>query len=186
MVTDLLIRASYPNYYMVKKYAESGREIFNKNVDDKDNLLKGNKPGTVIYKLEGDPEGVTHEFPPRWYDMYYLMRQRGEKQRKYLEMLIAESTEGPIEELEDIRNNFKAKCQKYVIDNPLYNSDEIITTLAEAISPTNKLATKVACYSTSHATATPCLTSASLPPRLSTTRKGLSICLKKRYTTSKS
>lgn len=131
MVTDILIRASYPNYYMVKKYAESGREIFNKNVDDKDNLLEGNKPGTVIYKLEGDPEGVTHEFPPRWYDMYYLMWQPGDKQRRYLEMLIEESKNGTIEELEDIRNNFRAKCQKHVNDNPLYNSDEIITTLAE-------------------------------------------------------
>ena len=48
MLTDFLIRASYPNYFMVKKYADMGREIFNRNVEDKDNVLKGNKPGTVI------------------------------------------------------------------------------------------------------------------------------------------
>ena len=88
MITDFIIRASYPNYFMVKKYADMGREIFNRNIEDKDNQLKGNKPGTVIYKLEGDDS--RHEFPPRWYDMYYLMRQRGERQKHFLELLLRE------------------------------------------------------------------------------------------------
>lgn len=156
MITDFLIRASYPNFFMVKKYADHGREIFNRNIEDKDNILKGNKPGTVIYSLEGDPQ--RHEFPPRWYDMYYLMRQRGEKQRHFLELLLLEhfgpamceeqkSFSAPpaekeqrklqnhpitkIDELEQIRNDFRQECIDYVQQNPLFNSDELITTLAE-------------------------------------------------------
>lgn len=142
MVTDILIRASYPNFFMVKKYAEKGREIFNRNVDDKDNTLKGNKPGTVIYTLDGD--NSRYEFPPRWYDMFYLMRQRGDAQKHFFEMLLQEKygsamhpTDGPapepttIPELKTIRNNFRADCQKYVANNPLVNSDDLITTLVE-------------------------------------------------------
>ena len=100
MVKDFLIRASYPNYFMVKKYAEMGREIFNRNIEDRDNLLKGNKPGTVIYQLEGESPDIRHEFPPRWYDMYYLMRQRDKKQRHYLEMLLEEAKGNHVDELE--------------------------------------------------------------------------------------
>ena len=140
MITDFLIRASYPNYFMMKKYAEMGREIFNRNIEDKDNVLKGNKPGTVIYKLEGDPQ--KHEFPPRWYDMYYLMFQRGEAKRHYFEMLLrerfgdslCENGQTPhqpqkIEELENIRDNFRKECQSYVAEHPLHNSEDLITTL---------------------------------------------------------
>ena len=143
MLTDFLIRASYPNYFMVKKYADMGREIFNRNVEDKDNVLKGNKPGTVIYTLDNAPQ--KHEFPPRWYDMYYLMRQRGEAQRHYLEMLLTERFgEGMCEEkkcadyqpqtipeLEAIRNAFRKECQEYVSSNPLISSEDVITTLDE-------------------------------------------------------
>ncbi len=143
MINDFLIRASYPNFFMVKKYADYGRDIFNRNIDDKDNTLKGNKPGTVIYTLKGD--NARHEFPPRWYDMYYLMRQRGEKQRQFLEMLLLEHF-GPamceehkspdykvqkIEELERIREDFRQQCIEYVQQNPLYNSDELVTTLVD-------------------------------------------------------
>lgn len=143
MIKDFLIRASYPNFFMVKKYADHGREIFNRNVEDKDNILKGNKPGTVIYTLDGDPQ--RHEFPPRWYDMYYLMRQRGETQRHFLELLLREHF-GPalceerkepgyqiskIDELEHIRDSFRQQCIEYVQQNPLFNSDELITTLAD-------------------------------------------------------
>ena len=148
MLTDFIIRASYPNYYMVNKYAEMGRDIFNRNIEDKDNVLKGNKPGTVIYSLTGDD--TRHEFPPRWYDMYYLMRARGEEQRRFLEMLLRErfgealcdrecgNTKSPeteshriIPELEETRNRFRQKCIDYVAANPLHNSDELITTLVD-------------------------------------------------------
>ena len=143
MITDFIIRASYPNYYLIKKYADFGRDIFNRNVEDKDNILKGNKPGTVIYTLDGDPE--KHEFPPRWYDMYYLMRSGGEKQRRYLQLLLTEHF-GPgmceqkkepgfqiqkIAELEELREDFRQKCIEYVRNNPLYNSDTLITTLVD-------------------------------------------------------
>lgn len=141
MIKDFLIRASYPNYFMVKKYADMGREVFNRNIDDKDNTLKGNKPGTVIYTLQGD--SGQHEFPPRWYDMYYLMRQRGDAQKHYLEMLLLEHF-GPslcdngaapaatkIDELEKIRQEFRQECKDYVAQHPLYNSDELITTLVD-------------------------------------------------------
>lgn len=143
MISDFLIRASYPNYFMVKKYAEMGREVFNRNIEDKDNILKGNKPGTVIYTLEGDDS--KHEYPPRWYDMYYLMRARGESQRHFLEMLLRERfgdglceqkmeagyTPTRIEELEQLRNQMRQQCIDYVEDNPLTNSRYLITTLAE-------------------------------------------------------
>ena len=143
MITDFIIRASYPNYFMVKKYADMGREIFNRNIEDKDNQLKGNKPGTVIYKLEGDDS--RHEFPPRWYDMYYLMRQRGERQKHFLELLLRERfgdalcdermapgyTPQKNAELEEIRNAFRVECQQYVASNAIFHSDDLITTLSD-------------------------------------------------------
>ena len=130
MITDFLIRASYPNYFMVKKYAEMGREIFNRNVEDKENLLKGNKPGTVIYTLDGDP--TRHEIPPRWYDMYYLMRASRDNQRNLLELLLREKEANqPIPQLELIRDQLRQECIDYVAANPLTHSKELITTLAE-------------------------------------------------------
>lgn len=154
MLSDFLIRASYPNYFMVKKYADMGREIFNRNVDDKDNLLKGNKPGTVIYKLEGDKE--RHEFPPRWYDMYYLMAQEGERQKHYLEMLLRERfgdalcderkkndhIPQKIDELEEIRDRFRSKCQQYVSNNQIFDSDELITTISDGDFTDNQISYK--------------------------------------------
>lgn len=130
MITDFLIRASYPNYFMVKKYAEMGRDIFNRNVEDKDNLLKGNKPGTVIYSLSGDPNH--YEIPPRWYDMYYLMRSNEEEQRNLLELLLREKElKAPIPELEQIRDQLRQDCIDYVSANPLTNNKELITTLVD-------------------------------------------------------
>ena len=130
MFTDLLIRASYPNYFMVNKYAEMGREIFNRNIEDKNNQLKGNKPGTVIYSI--DNEEQRREFPPRWYDMYYLMRQSIEGQKHYLDLLLNESHTGKqISELEQTRDNFRRECQEYVNGHPLFNSEYLITTLVE-------------------------------------------------------
>ncbi len=143
MLTEFLIRASYPNYYMVKKYADEGRAIFNRNIEDKDNVLAGNKPGTVIYYLKGDPS--RHEYPPRWYDMYYLMRLRDERQRHFLEMLLRERfgeamcderksptyEPYPIAELEEMRNTFRNVCRRYVAMHPLDNSSKLITTLTD-------------------------------------------------------
>ena len=40
-ISKFLIRASYPNYFMVKLYADCGRYIF-----EKQNEREGNKPGT--------------------------------------------------------------------------------------------------------------------------------------------
>lgn len=145
MITDFLIRASYPNHFMVKKYADEGREVFNKNIEDKDNTLKGNKPGTVIYKLSNDAPGTKHEFPPRWYDMYYLMLQHDDGRKHYLELLLRErfgnamcdERKEPsykpqkIDELETIRENFRKECRNYVDSNPLFNSDNLITTLVD-------------------------------------------------------
>lgn len=143
MLSDFIIRASYPNYFMVKKFADLGPEVFNRNVEDKDNILEGNKPGTVIYSLAGDPN--KYEFPPRWYDMYYLMRARGHHQRHFLEMLLLEHF-GPslkpspsanplqsstIEELNHIRQNLRQDCIHYVANNPLTNSSFVVTTLSE-------------------------------------------------------
>ena len=53
-VSRFRIRASYPNYFMVQLYAREGREIFNHDSEDPANRLEGNKPGTVIYRLDGE------------------------------------------------------------------------------------------------------------------------------------
>ncbi len=126
MISDFLIRASYPNFFMVKKYADLGREIFNRNVDDIDNLLKGNKPGTVIYTLEGKDD--RYEFPPRWYDMYQLMQLDDKNQRHYLQMLLEKE---PSDELNVLRDQLRERCKQYVTDNPLVHSHELITSLID-------------------------------------------------------
>lgn len=145
MVSDFLIRASYPNYFMVKKYADEGREVFNRNIEDKENTLKGNKPGTVIYTLS---DGSRHEFPPRWYDIYYLMHQTDDRQRHYLELLLMERygtsmyesggniPSDPIPdhlrlELEQFRDTFRADCQRYVASHPLVNNSQLISSLVD-------------------------------------------------------
>lgn len=142
------IRASYPNYFMVKKYAEEGRDVFNRNVDDKQNLLRGNKPGTIRYLLEGDIEGQNpvREFPPRWYDMYYLLKSRDDKQEQYIMWLLMEwmgdqgianglftATEHDeaLSSLETERNNFRKECIDYVASNPLVNNTYLITSLTD-------------------------------------------------------
>ena len=131
-VSSHRIRASYPNYYMVRLYAREGREIFNHDSEDPANRLEGNKPGTVIYSLEGEPRGTEHEFPPRWYDMYCLLKQHGDERRRFLEMLLDEHATGTASpELESQREDFRRQCIEYVESNPLTNSDELITTLTE-------------------------------------------------------
>ncbi len=131
-ISRFRIRASYPNFYMVTLYAREGREIFDHDSEDPANQLEGNKPGTVIYRLEGSEETV-HEFPPRWYDMYQLLKLRDSEQKQFLEMLLAEHdgllTPQEKNTLENIRRTFREECIKFVNENPLYDSDELITTL---------------------------------------------------------
>jgi len=131
-VASLRIRASYPNYYMVQLYAHHGQEIFNHDSEDPANTLEGNKPGTVIYRLEGEDESARHEFPPRWYDMYRLLKLHGDEKRRYLEMLLEENeTHKTPLELEWIRNDFQRECIEYVRGNHLHDGPELVNTLAE-------------------------------------------------------
>ena len=130
-IRSFRIRASYPNYYMVNLYAHEGREIFNHDSEDPANQLEGNKPGTVMYQVEGDPTDVTRELPPRWYDMYRLLRLSGVAKRRYLEMLVDAQGGTPCEELEHSRKAFREECQQYVASNPLTDNDCLITTLTK-------------------------------------------------------
>ncbi len=131
-VKSFRIRASYPNFYMVNLFAHEGREIFNHDSEDPANRLEGNKPGTVIYTLVDDPD-VQHEFPPRWYDMYQLLKLRDDEQRHFLEMLLAEHDSSidtnSLVDLEAMRNRFHEQCKHFVAENPLFDSDELLTTL---------------------------------------------------------
>ena len=131
-ISRFRIRASYPNFYMVTLFAREGREIFDHDSEDPANRLEGNKPGTVIYRLEGSEDAV-HEFPPRWYDMYQLLKLRDGEQKRFLEMLLAERdgllTEDEHRTLEMIRTTFRKQCIDFVNQNTLFDSDELITTL---------------------------------------------------------
>ncbi len=122
-VESFRIRASYPNYYMVNLYAKEGREIFNHDNEDPDNKLEGNKPGTVIYHPAGEPESV-RELPPRWYDMYRLLRLSGRERKRYLEMLLEEH-ESSVEPtaLKMMRDEFRNECQRYVERHPLIENE---------------------------------------------------------------
>ena len=140
-ISRFRIRASYPNFYMVTLFAREGREIFDHDSEDPANQLEGNKPGTVIYRLEGSEESV-HEFPPRWYDMYQLLKLRDGEQKQFLEMLVAERdgllTNDEQRSLDEIRNTFRKQCIEFVNNNPLYDSDELITTLTTSADFTDE------------------------------------------------
>ena len=127
-VKSFRIRASYPNFYMVNLFAREGREIFNHDSEDPANLLEGNKPGTVIYSLEEDSDNQ-REFPPRWYDMYRLLKLSGKERKHYLEMLLDENAGHPNDELEQSRNAFRKECIEYVATHPLNDNERIVTTL---------------------------------------------------------
>lgn len=127
-VSSIRIRASYPNYYMVNLYVREGREIFNHDSEDPENQLEGNKPGTVMYRLEGDD--TIREFPPRWYDMYCMLKLRGEEQKHFLELLLEEKeTQQQVPELEAKRADFLRQCQEYVEQNEVLDNENLITTL---------------------------------------------------------
>lgn len=131
-VASFRIRASYPNYYMVNLYAKEGMEIFNHDSEDPDNKLEGNKPGTVIYHLEGDDKDTEREFPPRWYDMYRLLRLSGKEKKHFLEMLLEERESGTTPaELTECRTAFREVCKEYIANNPLIDNDCLINTLTK-------------------------------------------------------
>ena len=125
-ISKFLIRASYPNYFMVKLYADCGRDIF-----EKQNEREGNKPGTVIYSLDGDD--TKYEIAPRWYDIFYLLKNTHEKSKHFLSLLIREEKGDSCvkEELEQLRNKMYDECKKYVAEHPLQNDIEIVTPTAE-------------------------------------------------------
>ena len=130
---EILIRASYPNYHMVRRYARQGPEVFNCNVDDVNNTLEGNKPGTVIYSYEKG--GERHEFPPRWYDMYLLLKATEEDKERYLRLMLAErdgsaSTE-QLDQLAQSRRTLREEIIAYVEANPLPDNEELITALTD-------------------------------------------------------
>jgi len=129
-VTALRIRASYPNFYMVNLYAHKGREVFNHDSEDPLNVLEGNKPGTVIYRLEGDTPTTVREFPPRWYDMYNMLKMSEEERRHYLILLLQEQQGNASAELEELREAFRQTCIHYADENSLQENDCLITTLS--------------------------------------------------------
>lgn len=125
-ISKFLIRASYPNYFMVKLYADCGRDIF-----EKQNEREGNKPGTVIYTLEGDD--TKHEIAPRWYDIFYLLKNNKDKSRHFLSLLIREE-QGDNEvkdELETLRTAMYNECKCYVSEHPLYEDTSVVTPTTE-------------------------------------------------------
>ncbi|MDD4142335.1 MAG: hypothetical protein PHR20_06050 [Bacteroidales bacterium] len=123
-IESFIIRASYPSYFMLNLFAKSGRIAF-----EEANELEGNKPGTVIYRLQG--EDVDREIPPKWYDIFSLLNNDEETSRHYLELLVGEQR-GDVsvaEELETLRREEYARSKKYVDSHKLTESDLIITPL---------------------------------------------------------
>lgn len=141
---NILVRASYPNYHMVRRYAFQGPEVFNCNVDDVDNTLEGNKPGTVIYSFDGDD--TKYEFPPRWYDMYLLLKSRGSKKEELLRLLLAERdgvlTPEQRQQLATCRAQFRQTIIDYVNSNPMPENDELITAVTEQSFTDNEISYK--------------------------------------------
>ena len=131
---EIEIRASYPNYPMMCRYARQGPEVFNCNVDDENNTLEGNKPGTVIYSYEEG--GEKHEFPPRWYDMYKLLKSNDDEKEAYLRLLLAEhdgtATPDQLAQLSHCRADFRKEISDYVDNHPLPDNEELITALTDS------------------------------------------------------
>ena len=118
---------------MVCRYAKDGPDIFNYNIDDAANPLEGNKPGTVIYR--SDHGGALREYPPRWYDMYQLLKFHTRQKEDYLRLLLAEhdgtATETQLERLQGIRSAFHKSIVDYVEHHPLDSDEELVTPLSE-------------------------------------------------------
>lgn len=119
------IRGSYPNYYMLNLFVEKGWREF-----DKDREPEGNKPGTVVYSLPG--EEIRHEIAPRWYDVYWMLRNKREKTGPYLQLLIREE-QGDAQakaELDVLRKEFYETCSRYVRSHPLEDNPYVTTSLS--------------------------------------------------------
>ncbi len=124
-ISNFKIRASYPNFFMLKLYTEQNRYIF-----EKENEYEGNKPGTVIYQIQGDDS--LYEIAPKWYDIYYLLTRDNDEDIKDFLALLIEERDGDsshLEELEILRNKLYEECVRYVNDNPLFEDDNIVTTV---------------------------------------------------------
>lgn len=131
-IKEYRIRASYPNYYMVNLFARHGEELFNHDSDDPNNQLEGNKPGTVIYYYENESD--RHEIPPRWYDMYRLLKMSTTRQEAYLRLLIAAAEKkintNQLQQLKRQRDEFRNECKEYVAAHPLTDNKYLIHTLS--------------------------------------------------------
>ena len=124
-ITNFKIRASYPNFFMLKLYTEQNRSIF-----EKENEREGNKPGTVIYHIEND--ATAYEIAPKWYDIYYLLtRDNDDEIKHFLSLLIEERDKdySRKDKLESLRNEFYDECVRYVKENILYEDEMIVTTV---------------------------------------------------------
>ena len=126
---DVRIRASYLNYFMVKLYVEQGKKIFDKEFE-----YEGNKPGTVIYKIKGDDR--PEEIAPRWYDIYYLLNSDAANMREYLALLVSEEHDKGagenhhVSQLDFMREKLKKECEKYYLEHPLIDNDNVVTMLS--------------------------------------------------------
>jgi len=128
---EFKIRASYPNYYMMHLFASCEGDISN-NIFAVENKPEGNKPGTVIYRIDNEDE--SHEIAPRWYDIFYLLSSDDKSQSEhFLRLLIKErdGDESVKEELKTLRNQLHDRIKKYVEDNPLYDDIHVVTTLSD-------------------------------------------------------
>ncbi len=126
-ISNYKIRASYPNFFMLKLYVDENRYIF-----EKENEREGNKPGTVIYQIEGD--STYYEIAPKWYDIYYLLSKDDEEEVKYFLELLIEERDGNTsnkDQLESMRVALYDECVKYVNENPLFDDNKIVTTVTK-------------------------------------------------------
>ena len=127
------IRASYPNYYSVNTFAKMGEEVFNHDSEDPLNTLEGNKPGTIIYFSDDNTQH--NEYPPRWYDMYHLLKLDEAHQLQLLQLLLKESqntiTPDEATQLRHLRDAFHTRCRDYVEQHHLSDSKYLITTLSK-------------------------------------------------------
>lgn len=132
MQTWYKIRGSYPNYYILNLFADKGWAEF-----EKDKEPEGNKPGTIIYSLDQSSNidfcKEIAEIAPRWYDVYFLLRNHGESADNFLRLLIQEEKGDTTahKELMTIRQDFYNKCKDYVESNTLYDTEYVHTALSK-------------------------------------------------------
>ncbi len=126
-ITNFKIRASYPNFFMIKLYVDEKRYIF-----EKENEREGNKPGTVIYQI--DNNDTSFEIAPKWYDIYYLLTRNNDEEIKFFLSLLIEERDNidtNKNQLESLREEFYNECVDYVNNNPLYDDNKIVTTITK-------------------------------------------------------